>query len=186
MMRAASGYSAGSSSRIPSGAERMFPSMLTPREQGDIGELSALYWLASRGASVAIPLGNSRHWDLIAELDDRLLRVQVKTSTCFAKDRWDVTLCTRGGNQSWNGLVKRLDRSRFDYLFVLAGDGRRWFIPSERVEGGSGLRLGGPKYLEFEVERGDPIPTAQVTGTPLQSASATTWGDVRVAKGDAL
>ena len=28
-----------------------------------------MYWLASRGASVALPVGNSRHWDLIAELE---------------------------------------------------------------------------------------------------------------------
>ena len=41
--------------------------MLTPREQGDYGELSAMYWLASRGGHIAVPVGNSRHWDLIAE-----------------------------------------------------------------------------------------------------------------------
>jgi PD-(D/E)XK endonuclease len=145
--------------------------MLTPREQGDIGELSAMYWLASRGAHVAVPVGCSPHWDLMAELDDRSVRIQVKTSRCFVKGRWDVTLCTRGGNQSWNGLVKRLDHSRYDYLFVLVADGRRWFIPSDRVEGGSGLRLGGPKYSEFEVERGDPIPWARGGGPALQSAS---------------
>ena len=121
-----------------------------------------MYWLAFRGASVAIPVGSSPHWDLIAELDGRILRVQVKTSTCRQRDRWDVTLCTRGGNQSWNGLVKKLDPTRFDYLFVLVGSGRRWFIPAGRVEGGAGLRLGGPKYADFEVERGDPIPGCMV------------------------
>ena len=42
-----------------------------------------------------------------------------------------VTVCTRGGNQSWSGLVKRLDPTSCDYLFVLVGDGRRWFIPAE-------------------------------------------------------
>jgi hypothetical protein len=145
--------------------------MLTPREQGDFGEMSAMYWLAWRGANVAIPVGNNRHWDLIAELDDQVLRVQVKTSTCLQKGRWDVTLCTRGGNQSWNGLVKRLDRGRFDYLFVLVRDGRRWFIPADRVEGDTGLRLGGPKYEEFEVERGDPIPGRMVEQTLSRIAS---------------
>ena len=154
----------------------MFPNMLTPREQGDIGELSALYWLASRGAHVAIPIGNSRHWDLVAELEGRLIRIQVKTCTCFLRGRWDVTLCTRGGNQSWNGLVKRLDPSRYDYLFVLVGDGRRGFIPSGRVEGGSGLSLGGPKYAEFEVDPGDPIRGPPGDGARLQSASLTAGG----------
>ena len=108
----------------------MFPYMLTPREQGDIGELSAMYWLASQGAHVAVPIGNSRHWDLIAELDGRLLRVQVKTYVPV-QGPLGVTLCTRGGNQSWHGLVKRLDASRIDYLFALVGDGRRWFIPAD-------------------------------------------------------
>jgi hypothetical protein len=46
-------------------------------------------------------------------------------------------------------------------LFVLVGDGRRWFIPADAVEGGSGLRLGGPKYAQFEVDPWRPIPMAE-------------------------
>jgi PD-(D/E)XK endonuclease len=160
--------------------------MLTPREQGDIGELSAMCWLVSKGAHVAVPVGCSPHWDLMAELDGRPVRVQVKTSRCFVRKRWDVTLCTRGGNQSWNGIVKRLDASRYDFLFVLVADGRRWFIPSERVDGGSGLRLGGPKYAEFEVESGDPIPQAACERDASTIVSLDPRGDVRVAKGAGL
>jgi hypothetical protein len=131
---------------------------VTPREQGDLGERAAAWWLGERGARVAIPFGHSPHWDIAAELaDGTMVRVQVKTSTCFRKGRWEITLCTRGGNQSWNGLVKRLDPARFDYLFVLVGDGRQWFIPAPDLDGGSGIRLGGPKYRRFEVERGIPL-----------------------------
>ncbi|MDQ6819873.1 MAG: hypothetical protein M3076_05945 [Actinomycetota bacterium] len=72
--------------------------------------------------------------------------------------RWDVAVCTRGGNRSWSGLVKRLDPSCYDYLFVLVGDGRRWFIPSIAVGGGCSIRVGGPRYAEFEAERGEPLP----------------------------
>jgi hypothetical protein len=142
---------------------------LSPREQGDRGEFSAMLWLASKGARLAIPLGHSPHWDLIAELDGRLLRVQVKTCTLFHKGRWEVMLRTRGGNQSWNGTTKLLDPSQYDYLFVLVGDGRRWFIPAEVVGGGSGIRLGGPKYAAFEIEPGErlPYPTVQETGSTL-------------------
>jgi hypothetical protein len=145
--------------------------MLAPREQGDFGELSAMCWLASQGASIAVPVGNNRHWDLIAELDGRVLRVQVKTTRCVRRGRWEVTVATRGGNQSWSGVAKLLDRSRFDYLFVLVGDGRRWFIPAASVDGCSGLRLGGPKYAEFEVESGDSIPGCTVQETPSTIAS---------------
>jgi PD-(D/E)XK endonuclease len=147
------------------------PKMLTPRQQGDFGERSAAYWLASRGATLALPFGTNRHWDLIAELEGRVLRVQVKTAVCRYKDRWAVTVCTRGGNQSWSGLVKTLDVERFDFLFVVVGDGRRWFIPADRVGGRSAIHLGGRKYAEFEVDRGDPIPGCTAQGDPSTIAS---------------
>jgi PD-(D/E)XK nuclease superfamily protein len=107
--------------------------MLSPRQQGDVGEVVAMCWLASKGAHIWLPVATHPDCDLIAELDERLLRVQVKTSTCWYKRRWSVALCTRGGNQSWSGLVKRLDASRCDYAFVLVGDGRQWFIPADQL-----------------------------------------------------
>lgn len=115
-------------------------------------------WLASQGAFVFIPVGHSPDYDVIADFGDRLVRVQVKTSSCWTGRRWTVSLATRGGNQSGSGLVKRLDASRCDSLFVHVGDGRRWYIPLADLECTSGLTLGGPKYAEFEVEPGDPLP----------------------------
>jgi hypothetical protein len=74
--------------------------------------------------------------------------------------RFQVALCTRGGNQSWSGIVKHFSAERCDWLFVLVADGRRWFIPATKVEGGSGIMLGGPKYAAYEVEPGRPLTTA--------------------------
>ena len=68
-----------------------------------------------------------------------------------------MTLATRGGNQSWNGVSKLFCPPRCDYLFVHVGDGRRWFIPSSAVEGGSRILLGGPKYAAYEVEPDVPL-----------------------------
>jgi hypothetical protein len=132
---------------------------MSPRRQGDLGELSAMEWLASQGYSIYLPVGHSPDVDLIADDGETILRVQVKTATGYRKGRWEVTLCTRGGNRSWSGLVKRFSPARCDLLFVLVGDGRGWSIPSEAVEGGTGVILGGPKYAEFEVEPGRPLPT---------------------------
>jgi hypothetical protein len=130
---------------------------MNPRRQGDLGEFSALEWLGSRGYPVYFPIGHSPDVDLIAEINGRLLRVQVKTATVFRNGRFEVTLCTRGGNQSWNGLVKRFSSARCDWLFVLVADGRRWFIPAAAVKGGAGILLGRPKYAAYEVERGRPL-----------------------------
>jgi Holliday junction resolvase-like predicted endonuclease len=99
---------------------------MSPRKQGDLGELSAIDWLSAHGYTVYLPLGHSPDVDLIALDDERTLRVQVKTSTVYHKDRWDVMICTRGGNRSWNGLVKYFSAKRCDRLFVLVADGRRW------------------------------------------------------------
>src|ERR671910_2105484 len=114
-------------------------------------------WLASCGAHIYLPVGHSPDTDLIADLGGRLVRVEVKTSTSKDRDRWNVMIATRGGNQSWNGLVKYFDPSRCDYLFVHVGNGRRWFIPTQALEARSAMTLGGPKYSEFEVEPGRPL-----------------------------
>jgi hypothetical protein len=133
---------------------------MNTRQQGDIGELSAAAWLASKGVAVALPLTHSPDWDLVVESLGKLSTVQVKTCTRRSRrGNWDVMICTRGGNQSWNGTTAYFDPGRCDYLFVHVGDGRRWFIPSRVVEGRTAITLGGPKYSEHEVERGEPLPT---------------------------
>jgi Holliday junction resolvase-like predicted endonuclease len=134
---------------------------LSPRRQGDLGELSALQWLVLQGYDVFIPLGHSPDIDLIADDGEELLRVQVKTTTQFRHGRWQVTICTRGGNRSWSGLVKHFSAERCDRLFVLVADGRRWFMPSTAVDGSSGVVLGGPKYAQFEVDPGRPLPSPE-------------------------
>ena len=107
--------------------------------------------MTETGATVSLPIGHSPDYDLIAELGGRLLRVQVKTSTCQAGSCFRVQLSTYGGNQSWNGVVKKFDCSRCDYMFALVADGRRWFIPSKKVEATRTLILGGSKYASFEI-----------------------------------
>jgi hypothetical protein len=118
-----------------------------------------MQWLACAGAIVWTPLVGSPDYDLIADFGDGLVRVQVKTSSSWHRERWVIALCTRGGNQSWNGITKLLDSTRCDALFVHVGDGRRWYIPMTALEGkGSSIVLAGPKYAEYEVESGAPLP----------------------------
>ena len=136
--------------------------LINRRVQGDLGEFSAMEWLVSKGALVWIPLGHSPDVDLMAEIDGRVLKVQVKTSTyrlttSAGDERWEVSIATNGGNQSWTGNVKKFDPTKVDYLFALVGDGRRWLIPSQAIESQRAIMLGAPKYSEFEVERGRAI-----------------------------
>jgi PD-(D/E)XK endonuclease len=155
------------------------------RRQGDLGEASAIEWLTRMGATVLIPFGHSPDYDLVADVDDQLLRIQVKTSTYVettpsGQRRYQVQIATNGGNQSWSGVAKRFDPSRFDLLFVLTGDGRRWLIPAHNIGGETGINVGGPKYAHFEVEAGRAI-TRLVYGSggpPLQSKTHRGSADV--------
>jgi hypothetical protein len=102
-----------------------------------------------------LPLFHSPDYDLVADLSGRLLRIEVKTSTCVKRPgHYVVQIATSGGNQSWNGTVKRFSAGRCDYLFVLVADGRRWFIPAEEIQATTSLTLGGARYGEFEVASG--------------------------------
>lgn len=138
--------------------------LINRRQQGDLGEASAVEWLTANGATVFSPLGHSPDIDLIAELGGGILRIQVKTSTHRQDSVYTTMIATNGGNQSWTGVTKYFDPRRCDALFVLAGDGRRWFIPSAAVEGRRAINLGGPKYSEFEIAPGTAIE-ALVYGT---------------------
>ena len=97
---------------------------LNPRLQGDPGERSAMLWFWAQGAAVFVPLGHFPDYDLVADWGEGAMRVQVKTSPVVVKNRWRLAVCTMGGNQSWNGLVKRLDPSRYDYHFALGQSGQ--------------------------------------------------------------
>ena len=132
---------------------------ISPREQGDIGERAAAVWLLQQPrVSVFVPFGHSPDFDLIADIDNRLVRVQVKTSTVLIKNgRYQVSLATRGGNRSWSGLIKHFSAARCEYVFVLVADGRQWFIPAAVVEGGSQIVVGGPKYAAYQVQQGRPF-----------------------------
>lgn len=139
------------------------PKGFHPRRQGDIGEVEAMRWLTSVGADVWVPLGHSRDIDVIAVFEQRPVRVQVKSSSQRHENgHYSVNVCTTGGNQSWTGLVRYFDHSRCDFLFVWLTDDRRWFIPSNAVDGTRRINLGGPKYSEFEIGASSEIPPASL------------------------
>jgi hypothetical protein len=116
----------------------IMPSPLKPREQGDWGELAAMTWLMSRGASVYRPVFHSPDVDLVAVLGHQILRIEAKTTTWSrANGHWGVA------------------------------DGRQWFIPTGALDCKSELTLGGPKYSEFEIELGRPLEAAsRIDGLP--------------------
>lgn len=75
-------------------------SRLTPRRQGDLGELSAIEWLTWKGATVFVPIGHSPDVNLVADFGTGPIRVEVRTAGTLSDGRWRVMIATLGGNQS--------------------------------------------------------------------------------------
>lgn len=134
------------------------------RKQGDIGVADAIAFFTRNGYIVAIPLPESPDFDLIVVKDNRVERVQVKTSTYKARSRrkgkdgravfrgpeyYMVNIATCGGNKR-TSIIKRLDPTRVELLYILTGDETRYLIPSQEVKVTKNLTLY-PKYDKYKV-----------------------------------
>ena len=120
------------------------------RKQGDVGLGRAIAYFTKLGQTVAIPLTDSQHYDLIVDNGAVLLRVQVKTTRHKADNgSYEVGLRTSGGNKSGN-TINYFDNKSSDILFVLAEDGTEWVIPTSDVEARHGIVLGS-KYDKHRI-----------------------------------
>jgi PD-(D/E)XK endonuclease len=86
------------------------------REQGAIGVGKAIAYYAAKGYAVFIPVSDVSRYDLIVDTGERLLRVEVKTTT---QVNGHVRLTTQGGNQSWNRVIKKISSDECDLVFLV-------------------------------------------------------------------
>ncbi len=98
---------------------------------------------------MSIPLADNQPYDLIADVDGGLARVQVKTATSRSPyGRFVASIDTAGGNQSFH-TRKPFDPALCDVLYVLTDDGRRYVIPSARIVSHRSITLGS-KWEAYE------------------------------------
>ncbi len=120
------------------------------KKQGDAGLGVAISYFARRGDCINIPLTDSQEYDLIVDCGGTLRRIQVKTTNYKnSTGTYTVELRTTGGNKSRNS-AKLFDEQAVDFLFVLAGDGGQYLIPSSSIKTKQSLSLG-DKYGSFKV-----------------------------------
>lgn len=120
------------------------------KKQGDVGMGVAIWWFATKGNTVCIPLTDSQDYDLVVEIEGLLAKVQVKTTR--HKDRWDhyqANLRVFGGNKSGSS-IKSFDKTTVDFLFITTNDGVMYLIPTCDIEAKNSLSLG-PKWDRYIV-----------------------------------
>ena len=112
-----------------------------PRDQGVIGVGDAIAWFAAHGWDVSLPLIDNQPYDLVADGDGGLQRVQVKTTTYRPRGTYLVQLATHGGNRSRH-TSKDFEPSRIDLLYVLTDTQDRYLIPARAIRARTSLSLG--------------------------------------------
>jgi hypothetical protein len=118
-----------------------------------IGEAAS--WFLQRGYVASVPLAVAQY-DLIAESDDGLVRVQVKTTTRKERGRWVVDIARRvyeaSVSANANGARRRqaYRTDEIDMFFIITGDASRYLVPLEATGGVAQLTLD-DKYAAYRV-----------------------------------
>lgn len=92
--------------------------------KGDIGVIQAIAKLNELGYTISIPLTESAPYDLIAEKDGEMKRIQVKYITGIQVD-------LRRIHSNSSGYVVKYYKDHFDWLFVYKGDGTCYLIKED-------------------------------------------------------
>lgn len=118
--------------------------------QGNIGLGKAIEYFTSHQITVSIPLNDTQKYDLVAEINGRLAKVQVKTSRNKKKSGSYEVLLRHCGVASGKNVVSAFNKSLCDFLFVYTADDKMYLIPAEEIYNSNLINVGS-KYSEFEV-----------------------------------
>lgn len=131
----------------------MFANCNNSKNQGDLGLGSAIAYFTEKGYTVSIPLTDSQDYDLIVDIGGNFCTIQVKTTSALkSSGAYKVELRTLGGNQSWNGVYKFLDKSKIKYIYILCSNGDRYLVPTNILnDKPNAIFVGGKKYNEYKI-----------------------------------
>ncbi len=107
--------------------------MTTTVKQGGIGMSAAIYKLTQLGYTVSIPLIDNQEYDLIADFDYKLYKVEVKSTSVKTPSGWAVQIKKVRPNRTTN-VITAFDPSKIDLLFVYTIDGDCYLIPSDDID----------------------------------------------------
>ena len=120
--------------------------------QGNLGLAKAIEYFTSQGITVAIPLNDTQPYDLVADIDGKLVKISVKTGRSTKNQKtYSVQLRNTGGGRK-NGLRQVLfDNSTCDYLFIYTIDEGLYLIPAKDIEVTSAITVGTAETEKYRV-----------------------------------
>jgi len=104
------------------------------RHLREAGASIAAAWFTLCGNSVLFPI-EPAIYDLVVSMEDRLSRVQVKTTTHYSKNGWMITVGRRPYSIRKDAPLIPYDPDLIDYFFLIDGDLSMYLIPSRVIAG---------------------------------------------------
>lgn len=117
---------------------------LTSKQKGNLTELQCITAFYKLGYTVSIPYGENSRYDFIADINGKLLRVQVKTST--ARDNGDlIEFSCRSTRVNTQGNFSRTyTKEEIDY-FCTYYDNKCYLVPVTECSSSKKLRFNSTK-----------------------------------------
>lgn len=111
--------------------------------QGSIGLGVAIAWFVENGYTVSVPLNDNQPYDLIADKNEGLKRVQVKTTQYKEKgtENYTVLLKSVRSNKTVN-KIKKFDANSCELVFILTEDKTKYLIPANELHEMGSIALG--------------------------------------------
>ena len=122
----------------------------TNKEKGNTSLGVAIAYYSANGYTVSIPLNDTQDYDLIVDKDNKLKKVQVKSTACKTKyGNYQVALKSCGGTKG--KTYKILIDTNVDELFILTEDLNMYIVPIEEINNKTTLNIC-EKYYKYKVK----------------------------------
>ena len=116
---------------------------LKPKQKGNLTELQCLTAFYELGYQCSIPYGENSRYDLIADVDGKLIRVQCKTSREIEPGVIEF-FCRSSRSNTQSNLQRRYTAEEIDY-FCTFWNGQCYLVPISECSVSKKLRFVPPK-----------------------------------------
>ena len=108
---------------------------MNSKDKGNIGEAIVLAEFTKRQIQVAIPFGDNARYDLIAEFNGKLNKIQVKYCGQITENNSFICPCASSTNHTTNKHLSTYDND-VDYMaFYLVSIDKLLLVPIEKLKG---------------------------------------------------
>lgn len=107
---------------------------LNSKQKGNLTELLCMAAFYSRGYNVCTPFGENSRYDFIADIDGKLIRVQVKTARCLGNGSYAFSCKSTHACNQHKVKVQKYTKEEIDYFCTII-DNEFCLVPVEECSG---------------------------------------------------